>query len=307
MVDDMLDVSKLEAGLLGAWRREAHITEIIRQIRPMLDKKAEVKHNSFDVSLEEDLPTIYCDPEKVGRVIVNLAINAMKFCGDPGVVRLWAKRSSMRNEIVVGVGDNGPGIDEEAVVSIFQRFKQLDTNIKSSTKGFGLGLSIAKELVDLNFGEMNVESLLGSGSTFSFSIPLALPVEVMKRYLNHVVRNGNGISVVSLVSVGVDPSVEDAIADDTNVFLNYLLRKHDLLFRMGTHQWVIAAATGEVEFDQFRDRALKAHRDANRNRPYGPLPPLDIEHEGAWRTGAESDVVLGRFNALVAPLEVVEA
>ena len=104
------------------------------------------------------------------------------------------------NEVVVGVTDNGPGIDQAGLAAIFNRFRQLDSGGRGSCKGFGLGLHIAKELVDLNYGKMNVESELDAGSTFSFTLPLARPEVVVRRYLDQVEQMRDGSSTVSITS-----------------------------------------------------------------------------------------------------------
>jgi len=294
MVDDMLDVSKLESGLLGAWRRDCRLTDIIQSIRPALEKKAEVKAICFEIAVAESLPKLYCDGEKVGRVIINLVTNAMKFCGEPGRVRLWATENADQHEVVVGVTDNGAGIDEDGLAQLFQRFKQLETNIKSSTKGFGLGLNIAKELVELNFGQMHVASRLKEGSTFSFTIPLAEPLEVLRRYMDRLQCARNGSSVVSLVWAKIQDSASDTGAEDADTFFNFLLRRNDLLFRCGQHKWLFVLPT-RTEVDQFLARAEQEFEKTNRNRPYGPLPSFAMNIAGSWRLSTHRDVILEYF------------
>ncbi len=128
MVDDMLDISKLEAGMLCTWRKNCRLSEILEHVRPNLERKALIKEVVLEVCIAPDLPAVYCDAEKIGRVIVNLCVNAIKFCGRPGRVSLWAKADDSSQDVVVGVTDNGPGINPNDVAVIFKRFKQLRTN-----------------------------------------------------------------------------------------------------------------------------------------------------------------------------------
>jgi len=301
MVDDMLDVSKLEAGLLGAWRRNCRIADVIAEVRPALQKKAGVKEISFQIEVDDDLPEVYCDSEKMGRVIINLVTNAMKFCGEPGVVRLWSEADREQGEVVIGVTDNGTGIDADGLAKLFQRFKQLNTNVKSSTKGFGLGLNIAKELVDLNFGDIRVESRLNDGSTFSFSVPVADPVEVLRRYLNRVHALSNGTSHVSIIQATVDDAVSEGDAEDVDTFFNYLLRRNDLLFRCGPRVWLIIALAPRTELDHLLARAQKEWEKTNRNRPYGPLPEFRMDVTGTWCAETQSEAILSHFVAAMNP------
>ena len=303
MVDDMLDVSKLEAGLLGVWRKNCQIADIIVHVRSNLEKKATVKGVHLEIDVDDNLSAIYCDAEKVGRVIINLVVNAIKFSGEPGHVRLWVQEDVASCEIVIGVTDNGPGIDQESLAEIFRRFRQLGSNSRGSTKGFGLGLNIAKELVDLNFGRMNVESEVGHGSTFSFTVPLADPRELMQRCLDRIHHLRNGSSVVSIVIARIDDSLDSALVDDVDSFLNYLLRRNDLLFRAGAHGWLIVLPTVNCELEKFFARVTKSRNDANRNRPHGPLPEIEMRVEGTWNVADHREQILECVTDVLQPLE----
>lgn len=299
MVDDMLDVSKLGSGLLGAWRRPCQLSDIVESVCPPLAKRAAVKDIVFDAEIDQTLPAIYCDSEKVGRVIINLVTNAIKFCGNPGVVQLWVQENPDKEEIVVGVTDNGPGIDKEGLSEIFKRFKQLKTQLDSSTKGFGLGLNIAKELVDLNFGEMTVESELGQGTTFSFTVPLNDPLSVMTRYLERIQRLGSSESAVALVCTRIDENVSDADAEDIDAFFNYVLRKNDLLFRIGSHEWLFVLSIPGLEMSNFVSRVKTEWEKTNRNRPFGPLPCIEMSVDGTWNVQADLDVIRNQVNRIM--------
>lgn len=305
MVDDMLDVSKLEAGVLGVWRKNTRIPDIVRHVRTGLERKAAVKRVVLDFAIDDDLPEVYCDAEKVGRILINLAVNALKFCGEPGAVCIWAKRDADFRDVVLGVTDNGPGIEAEDLAVIFQRFKQLGGHAKGSTKGFGLGLSIARELVDLNFGEMRVQSEPGKGSTFSFTLPAADPNEVMRRYLSRLELRETDPATVSLVSAEIDGGTDADLADDVDSLLNYLLRRSDLLFRAGECRWLLALSCGRRSTERFFARAAKTLKEANRNRPRGALPKIEFRHEGTWRVVPRSDAILARLDELLEPSEAI--
>jgi signal transduction histidine kinase len=271
MVNDMLDVSRLGAGILGFHRRSSRIEAIIDHIRPSLEKKAAIRGVCIKVEIDSGLPAVYCDPEKIGRVLINLAVNAIKFSGQPGHVRIHAALDPLISQAVISVVDNGPGIDPRRLGELFKRFKQLGAESRGSTKGFGLGLNIAKDLVNLNFGEVRVESQVGVGSTFAFTIPVDDPIEVTRRYLDQVKR---GSSQLSLLQLCVDRSVEQTVADDLDDFLNHLLRRHDLIFRTALNCWVLLLAASTADVELFLVRARQVLAEANRNRPSAPLPEI---------------------------------
>ena len=297
MVDDMLDLSKLDSGLLGAWRKNTELDTIVAHVRPALDRKALVREVSLDFDLPPALPEIYCDPEKVGRIIVNLAANAIKFCREPGKVRIEARHDESANDVVVDITDNGPGIDTDDQVAIFDRFRQLGPADHQS-RGFGLGLSIAQQLVKLNLGEIRVESELDQGTTMSFTIPIADPVEITRRYLRQALASGDTGRDLCLVQARVDTDTGPEAADDVDRFLNYLLRIQDLLLRRDQCTWLYMLPTPQIELGAFLARAARSHFESNRNRPCGPLPDIQYEPQGSWRIGDEVHGVLDHVCAM---------
>lgn len=298
MVDDMLDISKLEAGMLGAWRKNGSLGEIVEHLKESLERKARVKNVQLTWEFEKELPAVYCDAEKVRRVIINLATNAIKFCGNPGVVRITARPDFDARELCVSITDNGPGIDDEGIASIFERFKQLNHSIRSSTKGFGLGLNIARELVDLNFGQMDIESELGKGSSFSFTLPFAEPLEVTRRYLQRIERL-ECTHTVSVVGVTIPEDSEERIADDFGDFLNHCLRKNDLLFCINSRHWIVALPEPSTEIGAYLERVQRERDSVNRNRPFGPLPAAEMDLHGSWHTKNHEQDVLSCVSHLI--------
>lgn len=282
MVDDMLDISKLKAGLLSAWRKPCTVDEIVQHVLPALERKAVTRGVTFKHEIPAGLPVVYCDAEKAGRVIINLATNAIRFASESGQVLIWAQSREEDGEVLIGVSDNGPGIDSKHLEKIFRRFSQLDNNVRSSTKGFGLGLSIAKELATINLGAIRVESELGRGSTFSFTLPCAVPREVIDRYLGRRAARPHAPAWVSLVIAEVDPATDALLARDMGRFLNYLLRRHDLLFGIDGKSWLLVLAVPAVEIPAFTERLESMRTDSNRNRPRAPLPAISLAHAGSW-------------------------
>jgi hypothetical protein len=307
MVDDMLDVSKFKSGLLGACRENCHIATIVDHVRSSLERKATIRKAEFEIAIDDELPEVYCSPEKIGRVIVNLAVNAIKFCGDPGKVRLWAKHDPESSQVVIGITENGPGIEQAQLASIFVRFKQLDAQRSNTSKGFGLGFSIAKELIDLNLGRLLVESQEGAGSTFSFTVPVAQPAVVMTRYLNWLGRVRNHPPVISLLAAHIDESTNSLITKEVHGFLNYTLRHNDLLLRADPHRWLLILPVDRDERALFVVRLMRMHQEVNRNRPQGPLPTIHVRSEGTWSIGDDAQELVAHATMLMTPLSVTHS
>jgi hypothetical protein len=304
MVDDMLDASRLEAGVLSVWRRESKVADILDHVRPLLERKAAVRHVSLEISSHEDLPNVYCDPEKIGRVVVNLAANAIKTCGQGGNVKLWAKRNHDAGEVLIGVTDTGPGISRDNLKVIFQRFRQSNDSVAGGTEGFGLGLAIAKGLVQLNFGEMRVESALGEGSTFSFTVPVWDPLEVLRRYVARVEADANDAKSAGLIVARTPPSTAPAASHVIDEFLQDHFRGNDLVVRANPHQWLIVVNRHDGEMDRVLERVTEAWSNANRNMPGEGLPQIAYREVGTWTSAAGSGALAREFAAaLAAPLD----
>lgn len=276
MVDDLLDVSKIEAGLLGCWRRRVHAAEVVRRCESMLRQRAEHKGVDLRFDVPEDLPDCYCDSEKAARVVTNLAVNAIKFTPAPGKVVVWAEADHANQQVVFGVTDEGPGIERGSLKSMFERFKQQSPASEAARKGSGLGLNIAQNLCRVNLGELWASSVVGAGSTFSFSLPLASPVEVFRRWSKACGASSRGLRLIELSIDTLDG------ATDFDHFLNTLLRRDDLLQWVDSNRWLLALSAAKNEALIWRKRLAKEIASANRNRPHGPLPQCRVKTRKVW-------------------------
>jgi two-component system, NarL family, sensor histidine kinase BarA len=152
------------------------IREVLDQVRGLNESLAKKKRLSVSVDVQSDIPAITADREKIAHVIGNLLGNAIEFTPPDGRVWLRASRDSAgAAAIVVEVGDSGVGIAPEHHDLIFREFAQVDSTPSRSHHGTGLGLTIARKLVELHGGRIWVESGLGAGSRFFFTVPLDPP------------------------------------------------------------------------------------------------------------------------------------
>lgn len=282
MVDDMLDVSRLGAGILHVWRRIHTPAEIVTHIAPSLKTKAELRRLDIDFDVPHDLPDVFCDAEKIGRALTNLAVNAIKFCGSPGRVRIKARHCPEDQSVRFYVTDNGGGIDATELQTIFGRFTQLDNNLRGSTKGFGLGLSIAKELVELNLGAINVSSRPNIGSTFSFTVPIADAYEVVRRFVGRCTGAEESTTITMLVA-SIPDCQGASQQNEIDALLNYLLRGSDLSVPISANSWAILAKANRVEAELLIERYDNSWNETNRNRPGAPLPGLALSITNTWQ------------------------
>jgi K+-sensing histidine kinase KdpD len=166
LIDDLLLMSRIEAGSYKAKKEWFEIGEIISSIRDRLYNIA-VKHN-LRISIPDNLPPVLVDGSRIGEVITNLVENSVKY--SPEGTDILLKVEQQADRLVIHVQDNGIGIPEEAWSKVFERFYRHNNNAKR--KGFGLGLCICRGIVESHSGQIWVKSQPGQGSCFSFSLPI---------------------------------------------------------------------------------------------------------------------------------------
>ena len=278
MVDDLLDISKLETGMLSVWRREYHVAEMVQPIGPMLLRKADLKGVRLEFHIADDLPTVFCDGDKIRRVLINLAVNALKFTPPASLVQIWSRYDTQQSKLLLGVTDQGPGISPDNLERIFTRFQQLEDTAPLNSKSFGLGLTIARELVQLNLGDLTVQSELGVGSTFSFDLPSTDPQMLITRYVRRIEQVRQGEHVVSTLAV----KFKSSQAPDTwlviDKFLQQYLRGNDLVLHVNERVWLLLVRCPQKEIDGLILRLEKAWGREKHNCPQERLPTLSFEY-----------------------------
>src|SRR3989442_927653 len=169
LINDVLDLSKIEAGRLELAGGEYSVQEIVVVVHASLRSLAREKGLAFTATVSPDIPLAQGDGTRITQCLMNLAGNALKFTRRGRVdmdVRLDGEW------LVYRVADTGIGIPKDEVENVFAEFRQVDAAITREYGGTGLGLSITKRLVEMHGGRIWVESELGKGSTFFFTVPL---------------------------------------------------------------------------------------------------------------------------------------
>ena len=171
LVNDLLDASKLESGTMRLDLTSIQLRGILDELRSTIEPLAREKELVFEDDLPADLPPVHADRAKLRRILVNLLSNAVKFTPRGGRVRLSAEPSG-EEMMRISVSDTGVGIPREDLVRLFDKYEQARSRATRSEKGTGLGLYITRQLVELHGGTISVESEVGRGSSFSFTIPV---------------------------------------------------------------------------------------------------------------------------------------
>lgn len=275
MVDDFLDSSKLKAKNLRVFREGVSVESILEATQPTLQVRAMSKSITIEREIEPNLPRVFVDAEKIGRVAINLVVNAIKFSPEGSTLRIHAGTDG-KGHVVVSVTDQGVGISEEHLPELCKRFTQIGDPRRSNAKGFGLGLNIARDLIWLNLGEMQIKSKVGEGSTFSFSMPVNDIEHVIRHYARQMWKSDEEEPLSLLRIQSINPRIT---LDETRQTLSEVTRSMDLIIPSDDGMSLFAIGPTDQP-DKWIAKLTHAAQVAGerRERPN----PLNIGWLGTW-------------------------
>jgi signal transduction histidine kinase len=170
MIDDVLDLTRLEAGRLALTRERVDLSELVRRTIDTVRPQAATRGNTLTCTRPDDPLSTEGDPARLLQILINLAGNAVKFT-EQGQVDIQVSQDE--HTLKVSVVDTGPGIAPEALPHLFEAFYQVDGSRTRRHDGTGLGLAISQQLAALHGGHITVTSEVGKGSTFTLHLPRA--------------------------------------------------------------------------------------------------------------------------------------
>lgn len=169
LLNDLLDLARSDAGRLTIHPVLTEIGPLVEDAVRTMGAQAEGMGQLLECEIEPGLPQIEAEPDRIRQVLVNLLTNAHEYCPEGALIRVTAARFG--DEVELAVSDNGPGIPEEQLEHIFERFTRGDAGLTQRVGGTGLGLAISKSLVELHGGTLSAQSSPGEGSTFRVRLP----------------------------------------------------------------------------------------------------------------------------------------
>jgi len=239
IINDILDISKIEAGMMTFEEHIFSVKEIFKSLDVMLVEKAKEKNLELVFSCDENIPDFLLgDNTRLAQIIINLISNAIKFT-EEGSVHVYATVREIKNEntlLEFTIKDTGIGISSDKLEHIFERFRQAESHTTRKYGGTGLGLSIAKQLVELQGGTLSVQSQLKKGSVFSFCIPYkkppyAQPIQAIieKKYdmknlskLKILLVEDNQLNIKLILSLFAENNLKVQIAENGSMCIDKL-------------------------------------------------------------------------------------
>jgi signal transduction histidine kinase len=184
LINDMLDLSKFEAGKMNLTREQILIGDVVEKIMKQMHPQFKQKSINTQLSIDQNMPLISADFNKIGQVYANILNNALKFTPPDGTVQITVSAANsstlgtIAGEVVcTSISNNGPGILAQELSTIFERYKQGLASEIVQAKGTGLGLAICKLIVEAHGGIIKAESDPGKITTFKFDLPVNPPPE----------------------------------------------------------------------------------------------------------------------------------
>jgi signal transduction histidine kinase len=175
LINDVLDLSKIEAGQLKLTLADYSIKDVVRGVYSALEPLATKKSLNLKVAVPDNVPGAHGDERKLTQVLLNLVGNAIKFTDQGEVaINVVAENGSLS----IAVRDTGPGIAPADQARLFEEFQQADNSITKTKGGTGLGLAISKRIIEMHGGQIILESSVGHGSTFKVALPITVERQV---------------------------------------------------------------------------------------------------------------------------------
>ncbi|NLR77639.1 hybrid sensor histidine kinase/response regulator [Chitinophaga eiseniae] len=246
IINDILDISKIESGMMRIEASAFSLRSVLHGVNTMFKPKAEEKQLHLSVTIDDNVPDIlYGDVMRLTQVLINLASNAVKFTQEGNVrihaARIWAEDNAVR--ILFTVSDTGIGIDPSKLDAIFDRFNQAEASTTRKFGGTGLGLTIVKQLIELQNGFISVESKPGEGTTFKVELPYTLADSLLEEGNAYFTENDQ---------LPLHPDVRILVAEDNKLnqnLLRHLLTGWHLQYKIVTNGKEVLQALDKQHFD----------------------------------------------------------
>ncbi len=248
VVNDILDISKIEAGMMRITKNPFSIKEICTSLEMMFQHKVNEKKLMFEFDYDKNIPTtLIGDAERLNQVLINLLNNAIKFT-EKGTVKLSVQllqKSAEEAKIQFIVKDTGIGISKEKLARVFERFEQADNNTARQYGGTGLGLAIVEKIVEMQAGEISVDSNLGEGATFKIILSY--------EYVNEPVEaTNNTINTSNATTKKEFANYKILVAEDNKInqtLLKFILQQWNLSYNLAENGQQVLDILSKEKYD----------------------------------------------------------
>jgi signal transduction histidine kinase len=290
ILNNLLNLSKIESGKIQMKLENFELKKLIELTVSSLKPQADEKSVQIILEVPEPLPQVYGDQEKIEQILTNLIGNAIKFTPEGGQILLTAKPFSkdQNNEhgdkVAVSVKDSGIGIPQEHLEAIFEKFHQVEGSLNRSMSGTGLGLAITRGLLEAHQGKIWVESEVGKGSIFTFTLPVSEGERrnsyfrfILDKEFRRAQENHTPLTLF-LIKVFDEPGeIKDALlAQLEDQVKQCLCRKADMVLRREKEKILAALCEADLRGARVIRKRIEDLVQKNPIQRYGPPPILKV-------------------------------
>jgi PAS domain S-box-containing protein len=293
MVSDLLDITRVETHKLNVEPQHTSLTKLIAEVLSTCRTNATAKNISLLSDVTPDLPFVWADPARVKQILINLIDNGIKFTPEGGTVTVQS-RPIVEGEdfLCLSVSDTGCGISPENREAIFDRLAQVKSRAEASRSGLGLGLFIARELVSRHAGQIWVESRLGQGSTFYFTLPLFSLAKLCARVLTSSNLAKGSVILIAVDVVAIEKAARaDVLPEIRSVLERCIHAGQDVLLPSmsdaeSVETFFIVACTDSSGFEVIASRIgreLEIFDNSSRLKPVISSTALLVRPAHSWK------------------------
>jgi signal transduction histidine kinase/GGDEF domain-containing protein len=284
ILNSLLDLSRIESGKIGLKFEELDLRGSIEFILSSLKPQTNGKSIQFKMEIQEELPSVYGDREKLEQILTNLVGNATKFTPEGGEISVSAKPSEEEEAMVaISVRDSGIGIPEDQLDKVFEKFHQVEDSLRRSITGTGLGLAITKGLVEAQHGKIWVESELGKGSTFTFTLPMSKGEKrdvhfrfILDREFRRAQKNSSSLTLFLIEVMDERAEVKDDLLGPLEEKVKQCLwRNSDITLRRDHEKLLVAICEADLKGAQAIQQRIE--EKVIKHLPEGFDPPPIIK------------------------------
>ncbi|HSV27585.1 MAG TPA: HAMP domain-containing sensor histidine kinase [Sedimentisphaerales bacterium] len=300
LVNDLLDMAKLETGKMPITRAPADMAAILVKISDAFRPTALEKNLQLQLIVGQDIPPVYVDPQRIHQVFCNLVKNALKYTESGGRVTIHLQEQG--DSVLAIVEDTGIGIPQELLPSIFNKFYQVARKAGPGYNGCGLGLAISRELIAAHSGRIWAESQVGVGTKFFITLPKTEPMTLLRKHvaemINHARIKGGSFAVLrgaveyhAPLSPKLTRASAAVIADALSIKREMACGPGDLVMRTGENElMLVLMETDESFLKSVQQRLQKIMAATIEKNSFSELAIQPITHFVAYpRDGSEAE------------------
>ncbi|MEW6374544.1 MAG: ATP-binding protein [Thermodesulfobacteriota bacterium] len=261
ILNNLLNLSRIESGKVEMKFEDIELKELLELTASSLKPQADGESIQIALEVSEQLPAVFGDHDKIEQILINLIGNAIKFTPDGGQIRITANPvqkegdAEGREMVAVSIKDTGIGIPQEHLNAVFDKFHQVEGSLHRSVSGTGLGLAITKGLVEAHQGKIWVESEVGKGSTFTFTLPTSKGERrdpyfrfILDREFHRAQENHSHLTLLLIVILDENEEEKDALLSQLEGKVKECLcRKADIMLRREREKILAALCEADLK------------------------------------------------------------